>query len=104
MIRIWKCRWPTTVRDLKSADLFRASSVLELQKQDIHHSTYQLIKTAKPNHANQPTNPSPTPTNLPTNLPTYLRTSQRPITKPPNQTKPNHANKPTNNHAKQPTN
>ena len=33
----------------------RASSVLGLQKQTIGHPTYQLIKIAKPNHANQPT-------------------------------------------------
>ena len=40
----------------KSADTFRASSVLGLQKQTIQHPTCQLIKTAKPNHANPPTN------------------------------------------------
>ena len=39
-----------------SANPFRASSVLDFQKQTIQHLTYQLIKTAKPKHANQPTN------------------------------------------------
>ena len=40
---------------LMSADLFRASRVLELQKQTVQYPPYQSIKTAKPNHANQPT-------------------------------------------------
>ena len=40
-----------------SADLFRASSVLELQKQILQHPTYQSI-----------------PTNLPTDQPTDLPT------------------------------
>ena len=48
----------------KSADLFRASSLLDLPTQPIQHPTYQSIRTAKPNHANQPTNQL-------TSLPTY---------------------------------
>ena len=39
-----------------SDDLFRASSVLSLQKQTFQHPTYLSIKTAKPNHTNQRTN------------------------------------------------
>ena len=39
-----------------SADLFRASSVLDFQNKTVQHPTYQSIKTAKPNHSNQPTN------------------------------------------------
>ena len=63
----------------ESADLFRASSVLDLQKQTIQHPTY--LPTYQPaSHpsnqpASQPTNqPTSHPANQPTNQPTNLTT------------------------------